>query len=426
MKVEVTKLANGLTVATERMPHLETASVGVWVGAGSRSERAHEHGISHLLEHMAFKGTATRSARRIAEEIEAVGGEINAATSVENTNYYARILADDMGLAVDILADILTESSFDPEELEREAHVVLQEIGAADDMPEDLVFDLLQQTAFPDQPIGRPILGTPETVTSFDSSALRTYLDRHYRTEQTVVAAAGAVDHAQVVRLVEARFAALPAGRAPEVETAVYRGGEVREIRDITEAQMTLAFEGRPYASPDHHAAQVLATVLGGGMSSRLFQEIREDLGLCYSISAFHWGYRETGLFGIHAATGEGDLARMMPAIADTIARTIDEVGEEEIGRAKAQLRASLLMSLESPATRASQIARQILVWGRPLSTREILAKVEAVDLPGVRRLAREIFLGSAPTLALVGPVDGAMSATDLAARIATRAGATT
>ncbi len=225
MKVEVTKLANGLTVATERMPHLETASVGVWVGAGSRSERAHEHGISHLLEHMAFKGTATRSARRIAEEIEAVGGEINAATSVENTNYYARILADDMGLAVDILADILTESSFDPEELEREAHVVLQEIGAADDMPEDLVFDLLQQTAFPDQPIGRPILGTPETVTSFDSSALRTYLDRHYRTEQTVVAAAGAVDHAQVVRLVEARFAALPAGRAPEVETAVYRGG---------------------------------------------------------------------------------------------------------------------------------------------------------------------------------------------------------
>ena len=173
MKVEVTKLANGLTVATERMPHLETASVGVWVGAGSRSERAHEHGISHLLEHMAFKGTATRSARRIAEEIEAVGGEINAATSVENTNYYARILADDMGLAVDILADILTESSFDPEELEREAHVVLQEIGAADDMPEDLVFDLLQQTAFPDQPIGRPILGTPETVASFDRTALQ-------------------------------------------------------------------------------------------------------------------------------------------------------------------------------------------------------------------------------------------------------------
>ena len=411
MKVEVTRLASGLIVATERMPHLETASVGVWVGAGSRSERAEEHGISHLLEHMAFKGTATRSARRIAEEIEAVGGEINAATSVENTNYYARILADDMGLALDILSDILTESAFDPEELEREAHVVLQEIGAADDMPEDLVFDLLQETAFPEQPIGRPILGTPETVKSFDSTALRTYLDRHYRSEGMVVAAAGAVDHDEVVRLAEARFAALPTGKGPEVEPATYRGGETREVRDITEAQMTLAFEGRPYSSPDHHAAQVLATVLGGGMSSRLFQEIREDLGLCYSISAFHWGYRETGLFGIHAATGEDDLARMMPAIADTIARTCSTMNEEEIRRAKAQMRASLLMSLESPATRASQIARQILVWGRPLDTREIVERIEAVDLARVKRLAGEIFLGSAPTLALVGPVDGAMTA---------------
>ena len=404
MGVEVTRLASGLTVATETMPHLETASVGVWVGAGSRSERAQEHGISHLLEHMAFKGTKTRTARRIAEEIEAVGGEINAATSVENTNFYARILADDMALAVDILADILTESSFDPEELEREAHVVLQEIGAADDMPEDLVFDLLQETAFPDQPIGRPILGTPETVTSFDSAALRTYLDRHYRTEQMVVAAAGKVDHAEVVRLAEERFARLPTGAAPEVETAVYRGGEVREVRDITEAQVTLAFEGRPYASPDHHAAQVLATVLGGGMSSRLFQEIREDLGLCYSISAFHWGYRETGLFGIHAATGEDDLARMMPAIADSIARTIVTVTEEEIGRAKAQMRASLLMSLESPATRASQIARQILVWGRPLATADTLAKIEAVDSAAIGRVIRRV-TASAPTVSAIGPI---------------------
>ena len=421
MKVEVTRLASGLTVATERMPHLETASVGVWVAAGSRSERAEEHGISHLLEHMAFKGTATRSARRVAEEIEAVGGEINAATSVENTNYYARILSGDMALALDILSDILTESAFDPEELEREAHVVLQEIGAADDMPEDLVFDLLQETAFPGQPIGRPILGTPETVKSFDSAALRTYLDRHYRTEGMVVAAAGAVDHDEVVRLAEERFARLPQGRGPDVEVATYRGGETREVRDITEAQMTLAFEGRPYSSPDHHAAQVLATVLGGGMSSRLFQEIREDLGLCYSISAFHWGYRETGLFGIHAATGEDDLARMMPAIAETIARTCDAVSEEEIRRAKAQMRASLLMSLESPATRASQIARQILVWGRPLDTREIVERIEAVDLARVKRLAGEVFLGTVPTLALVGPVGGAMGAEALAEQLGRR-----
>lgn len=414
MSVEVTTLPSGLTVATERMPHVETASIGVWVGAGSRSEEAHEHGISHLLEHMAFKGTTKRTARRIAEEIEAVGGEINAATSVENTCFYARILKDDLDLAVDILADILTDSVFDPEELERESHVVLQEIGAADDMPEDVVFDLLQERAFPDQPIGRPILGTPETVKSFDRTALRTYLDRHYRTSQMVVAAAGNLDHDAVVRLAEARFAGLGVGAAPSDVEAVYHGGDVREVRDLSEAQMTLAFEGRPYASPDHHAAQVLATALGGGMSSRLFQEIRENQGLCYSISAFHWGYRETGLFGIHAATGEADLDRMMPAIVAEVARIADDLDDGEVARAKAQLRAGLLMSLESPVSRAGQIARQTLIWGRPLTTAEVLAKIAAVDLAGVRRLAREIFVASPPTLALVGPVEAAPGGADL------------
>ncbi len=421
MNVEVTKLASGLTVATERMPHLETATLGVWVGAGSRSERAEEHGISHLLEHMAFKGTTTRSARRIAEEIEAVGGEINAATSVENTCYYARILADDLPLSVDILSDILTRSVFDPEELERECHVVLQEIGAADDAPEDLVFDMLQERAFHGQPIGRPILGTPETVASFGREHLTTYLDRHYLSSRAVISAAGRVDHDEVVALVERHFAELPTGTAPAEEPATYLGGDVREVRDLSEAQVTLAFEGRPYASPDHHAAQILATVLGGGMSSRLFQEIREKQGLCYSISAFHWGYRETGLFGIHAATGEGDLDRLMAGLADEIARSVEALDEAEIRRAKAQLRAGLLMSLESPVSRAGQIARQMLIWGRPLTTREILEGVEAVDRAQLLRLAGEIFHGSPATLALVGPVEKAMSADAFAARLAGR-----
>ncbi|MCE1234846.1 MAG: insulinase family protein [Hyphomicrobiales bacterium] len=421
MTVEVTTLANGMTVATESMPHLETATLGVWVGAGSRSEAAAEHGISHLLEHMAFKGTTTRSARRIAEEIEAVGGEINAATSVENTCYYARILADDLPLSVDILSDILTRSVFDPEELERECHVVLQEIGAADDAPEDLVFDMLQERAFHDQPIGRPILGTPETVASFRREHLTDYLDRHYLGSRAVVAAAGRVEHDAVVALVEERFAEFSTGTAPEEAFATWTGGEAREIRDLSEAQLTLGFEGRPYASPDHHAAQILATVLGGGMSSRLFQEIREKQGLCYSISAFHWGYRETGLFGIHAATGEGDLDRLMEGVAAEVARTIEAIDEAELGRAKAQLRAGLLMSLESPVSRASQIARQMLIWGRPLTTREILEKIEAVDREQVLRLAGEIFLGSEPTLAMVGPVGGAMGAEAFVERLARR-----
>jgi predicted Zn-dependent peptidase len=419
MNVEVTRLANGLTVATETMPHLETATFGVWVGAGSRSERAEEHGISHLLEHMAFKGTTTRSARRIAEEIEAVGGEINAATSVENTCYYARILADDLPLSVDILADILTRSVFDPEELERECHVVLQEIGAADDAPEDLVFDMLQERAFHDQPIGRPILGTPETVSSFRRDHLTDYLGRHYLGSRSIVAAAGRVDHAEVVRLVEEHFAEFPTGVAPQDVAATWIGGEAREIRDLSEAQVTLGFEGRPYASPDHHAAQILATVLGGGMSSRLFQEIREKQGLCYSISAFHWGYRETGLFGIHAATGEDDLDRLMAGLSDEIVRAVDAVDEEEIRRAKAQLRAGLLMSLESPVSRASQIARQMLIWDRPLDTREILEKIEAVDRRQILRLADEIFRAAPPTLALVGPVEKVSGVEAFADRLA-------
>ncbi|WP_407048245.1 M16 family metallopeptidase [Methyloraptor flagellatus] len=418
MGVEVTTLGNGLTIATETMPQLESASVGVWVNAGARSEAAEEHGISHLLEHMAFKGTQRRTARQIAEEIEAVGGEINAATSVEHTNYYARVLKDDIPLALDILSDILTDSVFDADELQREQHVILQEIGAAHDTPEDHVFDLLQESAFPGQPIGRPILGTPETVSSFGPDAIRAYLNRHYRGPNMVVAAAGKLEHAEIVALAEARFSGLAGDRIATPEPARYAGGESREERELQEAQITLAFEGRAHGSADQYGAQVLSAALGGGMSSRLFQEVREKLGLCYSISAFHWGYRETGLFGIHAATGEADVDRLVPVMIDEIERIGRDLDEAEVARAKAQMRAGLLMSLESPTARASQIARQILIYGRPLTVDEITAKIAAVSVRDVRRLAGEIFRDSAPTVALIGPVAGAPGAGEVARRL--------
>ena len=419
MGVEVTRLANGLTIATETMPQLESASVGVWVNAGARSEAAAEHGISHLLEHMAFKGTTKRNARQIAEEIEAVGGEINAATSVEHTNYYARVLKDDIPLALDILSDILTDSVFDPAELEREQHVILQEIGAAHDAPEDHVFDLLQERAFPGQPIGRPILGTAETVASFGPDAIRAYLARHYRGPSMVVSAAGKVDHGEIVRLAEERFSGLLSDGPGAPEPGHYVGGDIREERELQEVQITLGFEGRPHGSPDQYAAQVLASALGGGMSSRLFQEVREKRGLCYSISAFHWGYRETGLFGIHAATGEDDAAALVPVIIDEIERISRDLDEAEVARAKAQMRAGLLMSLESPMARASQIARQILVYGRPLTPAEITAKIAEVTVEQVRRLAESVFGGSAPTVALIGPVAAMTGATEIAGRLA-------
>ncbi len=423
MTINVTTIGNGLTIATDVMPHLETASVGVWIGTGSRSERLEEHGVSHFLEHMAFKGTSKRTAREIAEEIEAVGGEINAATSVETTAYYARVLQDDVPLAVDILADILNDSVFDAEELEREQHVIVQEIGASQDTPEDLVFDRLQECAFPDQAIGRPILGTPETVRSFGKRELSTYLGEHYRGPAMVLCGAGKVDHEAIIKLAGERFGDLTSDQTQMPEQARYRGGDWREERDLQEAQVTIAFEGCHYTSPDHYAAQLLASVLGGGMSSRLFQEIREKHGLCYSISAFHWAYADTGLFGLHAATGEDDLANLMPMMMDEIVRAIDDIDAAELARAKAQMRAGLLMSLESPAARAGQLARQILIHGRPLPTSEIVTRIDRVTVDDVRRLADQIFRGSPPSVALIGPVSGAMKAEDIASRLAIRRG---
>lgn len=296
MSVRSTILDNGMTVITDDMPHLESASLGVWVKAGSRSESHQEHGISHLLEHMAFKGTATRNALQIAEAIENVGGDLNAATSIEHTGYFARVLKEDVGLAADILADILQNSTLDDDELAREQQVIVQEIGAARDNPDDHVFDLFQAAAFPNQPIGRTILGTVDSVKGFGAPAIQSYMDRNYVGNHMVLAAAGNVDHDQLVNIANDRFHDLRASGAPEPEKAVYVGGEERLISDHEQAHIVLGFEGRAYNSDGFYASQVLASILGGGMSSRLFQEVREKRGLCYSVYAFHWAFQDSGI----------------------------------------------------------------------------------------------------------------------------------
>ncbi|BBE72241.1 M16 family metallopeptidase [Oharaeibacter diazotrophicus] len=421
MAVDVTELDNGVTVVTHGMSHLASTALGVWVSAGSRSEDVAENGISHLLEHMAFKGTRRRSAKAIAEEIENVGGEVNAATSVESTSYYARVLAGDVPLALDILADILQDSVFDPDELDREKHVIGQEIGAALDTPEDLVFDLFQGAAFPDQPIGRPILGSVDTVKSFSDDALRRYLGKHYTGPRTVIAAAGKVEHRRLVRLAREkfeRFSADPAAPEPE---ARYAGGEKREERDLMEAQIVLGFPGASYHADDYTTAQIASSVLGGGMSSRLFQEVREKRGLCYSIYSFHWGFRDTGLFGISAATGEQDVAALVETTLDEVEATIASVGEAEVARAKAQLRAGLLMTLESPAARAGQIARQIMFHGRPLPLDELVARIEAVGTRDVADFLARMVAG-APTLASIGPIADVPSREAVASRLGSSA----
>lgn len=424
MTVECTRLKSGLTVVTQTMPHLESVALGVWIKSGSRNETTDEHGIAHLLEHMAFKGTARRSAREIAEEIEDVGGEVNAATSTETTSYYARVLKDHVPLAVDILADILTESAFEEEELEREKQVILQEINAANDTPDDVVFDKFSETAYRDQTLGRAILGTPQTVMSFTPQQIRGYLSRNYTTDRMFVVATGAVQHDEFVRMVEDRFASLPTSPSatPVMEPAKYIGGNIRETRDLMDAQILLGFEGKAYHARDFYCSQILANILGGGMSSRLFQEVREIRGLCYSIYAFHWGFSDTGIFGIHAATGGENLPELVPVIIDELHKSAATIEQKEIERARAQIRAQLLMGQESPAARAGQIARQMMLYGRPISNQEMMERLEGITVGRLTDLAGRLFFDTVPTLSAIGPLEHLAPMEDIAASLSSPA----
>jgi predicted Zn-dependent peptidase len=422
MSVEVTTLKSGISVVTDTMPHLETASLGVWVASGSRDERRDEHGISHFLEHMAFKGTRRRTARQIAEEIEAVGGDLNAATAAETTAYYARVLKADVPLALDVLADILSEPTFDSEELAREQSVIVQEIGAVADTPDDLIFEHLNAIAFPDQPLGRSILGTAKTVRSFQGSTLRDYLGRQYRAPDIVVAAAGAVDHAAVVAEVEQRFASFTGPANPLPEPAKFGGGSHVEKRELEQVHIAMALPGVAVTDPTLYSLHVFTNVLGGGMSSRLFQEARERRGLCYSIYSFHMPYSDIGMFGLYAGTDAADTSELMRVIVGEIAGAADSISETEIARAKAQMKASLLMALESSGARIDQLARQMITRGRPMPVEELVEKVEAVTVETARAAGRALIARGKMATAVLGLGSGLESAAAIAETLTRRA----
>jgi len=405
LTVETTTLDSGMTVMTHNMPHLESASLGVWVKSGSRSELPNEHGISHLLEHMAFKGTTSRSAREIAESIEGVGGEVNAATSVEHTGYFARVLKEDVGLAADIIADILQNSLFDENELAREQQVIVQEISAARDDPDDHVFDLFQGVSFPDQPIGRPILGTAETVRGFNPDAIRSYMGRNYTGDRMILAAAGNVDHDELVRLAEDRFSGLDAVSTATPDPARYVGGEERFETDHEQAHIILGLEGRPYNSDGFYTVQILSSILGGGMSSRLFQEVRENRGLCYSVYAFHWAFADSGVFGVAAATGGDEVDDLITVVLEELRRAAETISDDEVTRVRNQIRAGLLMSLESPSARAGQIARQQILWGRTIPLEETVERINRIDANRVKEVAGQLFDTDRVSVAGIGPV---------------------
>ena len=411
MSVQSTTLDNGMVVLTDDMPHLESASLGVWVKAGARSERRAEHGVSHLLEHMAFKGTKSRTALQIAEAIENVGGDLNAATSIEHTGYFARVLKDDVVLAADILADILQNSLFDESELEREQQVIVQEIGAARDNPDDHVFDLFQAAAFPEQPIGRTILGTVDSVRDFSADTIRKYMNRNYVGDHMVLAAAGNIDHDGLVEVAQQRFAELKPNGAPAPQRAEYKGGEERLVSEHEQAHIVIGFEGRAYNSDGFYAAQVLASILGGGMSSRLFQEVREKRGLCYSVYSVHWALADSGVFGVAAATGEDEVGDLVPVVLEELKRATETITDEEVIRVRNQIRAGLLMSLESPSARAGQLARQQILWGRPIPMAETVERIGRITAKRVQEVAEQIFTSGTPTLAGIGPIGNLVDA---------------
>jgi predicted Zn-dependent peptidase len=417
VSVRLTTLPTGLRVVTDATGDLRTASLGVFVAAGSRNESEGEQGLSHLLEHMAFKGTAKRNARAIAETIENVGGDLNAETGVEQTAYFARVLGEDVDLALDVIADILTDSRFDPEELAREKNVILQEIGSVEDAPDDFVFDLFTAAAWPSQPIGRPILGTRESVGGFDRAAIAAYLRRHYRAGAAIVAGAGAVDHDQIVARAQSLLAPLVADKAEPPAPAAYRGGESIVKKRLEQTHIVVGFEGRAITAPDHDAAHVFAAAAGGGMSSRLFQEVREKRGLAYSIYSFHWGFSDCGLFGFYAGSAPKDAGEVARAALDCLAEAAERIDETEVDRAKAQFKVSTLTALESPSARAHQLARQTLVYGAPLSLDDMLARIAAISVDDVRQ-AGAAMLRSPPTVAVIGGVGRALDAAAVAERL--------
>lgn len=401
-------LKNGFRIVTEHMPGLASASVGVWVGAGARHEAADQNGIAHFLEHMAFKGTKRRSALQIAETIEDVGGYINAYTSREVTAYYARVLENDVPLAMDVISDILLNPVLDQSEIEVERGVILQEIGQALDTPDDVIFDWLQEQAYPQQPLGRTILGPSERVSAFGRDDLSRFIGQHYGPEQMILSAAGAIDHDAIVKLAEDLFGDLSRRPVVPADAAQFAGGEVRQVKTLEQAHFALGFESPGYRDDDIYTAQIYASALGGGMSSRLFQEVREKRGLCYTIFAQAGAYADTGMTTIYAGTSAGQLADLAGITIDEMKRAATDLSAAEVARARAQMKAGLLMGLESPSNRAERLARLVQIWDRVPSLEETVARIDDVTCADVRRLAEHMATTAPMALALYGPVDEA------------------
>lgn len=418
MQWQMTTLKNGLRVMTSTRPHLETVSLGVWIKTGSAFEPEDINGISHFFEHTCFKGTTTRSSLQISEEIEDVGGQMNAYTSREFTAFYAKMLKEDTELAMDVISDILQNATFPEEELIKEQEVVVQEIKQALDTPDDIIFDYFQEAAFPNQAIGRTILGPAEKVRSFDINTLHRYIQTNYAANNMIACAVGKIEHADFVKIVEKRLSNFRAHTNFTPETQIYKGGFFIEKRDIEQAHIVAGFQGFKYECEEYYPSIIFSTLFGGGMSSRLFQEIREKRGLVYTVYSFTNSHTQSGLFGIYAGTGKEELKKLMPVVAEEIRKIrTDKASPKELERAKVQLKASMLMGLESSSSSAEVLSRQMLLFNRVIPVEEMVERVEGVSLDDIRNVANTIF-STAPTYALLGSIDDYLSYEQFAEQI--------
>lgn len=404
--VEKITLNNGVRILTEPMAGMRSASLGIWVGAGSRHETAAENGSAHFIEHMVFKGTETRSAAGIAQEMDAIGGQVNAFTTKENTCFYVRTLDTHLPQAADVLCDMFFNSAFRQEDVETERGVILEEIGMYADNPEDVCAERLAAAVYKGSPLARPILGKPSTLEKMTGETLRAWRDAHYRPDEIVVSLAGSFSDA-VVEDLKTRFSAMSPKPRPRAKAAAYHSAITLKRKATEQNHITLAFPGFPYGSDRRFALQLLSFILGGGMSSRLWQEVREKRGLCYSIYSYGAGHEDTGLFGIYTALGRETERQALDAIMSVIRDLVQNgVTEEELSRAREQSKASVLMGLESTQARMSHLGRSTLLTDKVLSPDEIIAAYDAVTREDVLTLARTIFDPRQASLSAVGRVE--------------------
>ena len=415
---QMTTLSNGLRVASEFLPGCESVAVAVTCGVGARYEGENENGISHLLEHMAFKGTKTRTARDIAEAFDNVGGQINAYTSMELTVYYAKVLKNDVRLAVDILGDIMQNSTFAEDELAREKDVVIQEIAMHFDTPDDLIMDYFDETAFPAQPLGRSILSSEDRVASYSRDDLFRYMDTHYQPPRMVLSAAGNIDHATFVKLAEEYFSLPKRTAGPSFEIATYGGGDSRIHRDLEQMHLIFGLPTVTMHTPDYYTLQLYASILGGGMSSRLFQEVREKRGLAYSVYASGSAYEDCGVMSVVAAASPERAGELSSVLCEQRASMASDISDAEITRAKNQHKAELLMAREAPQTVATWMGRHLIMFNEYRQAANITTRIDAITKERLLSLGQHI-AGGKLTIAALGDVSGLLPYDELQTKLA-------